>query len=84
MRSFQQVFSKICISRVLRLQFGYFKALKYKSEYFLGFPKKFPTSIPITSTLRVPPPPGILAFTPGKSLRRFRKDSNYLENFDTY
>ena len=69
MRSFQKVFSKICIFRVLRQQFG----------YFLGFSKTFPTSIPITSALRVPP--GILAFTPGKSLRR--KDNNYLAKFDT-
>ena len=30
-------------------------ALKSKSGYFLGFPEKFSTSIPITSTLRVPP-----------------------------
>ena len=41
MRSFQNVFSKIGIFRVLRQQFG----------YFLGFSKKFPTSIPIPSTL---------------------------------
>ena len=59
-----------------------FRAFKSKSEYFLGFSKKFPTSIPITSTLRVPP--GIVTFTPGKSLRRFRKDNNYLEKFDMY
>ena len=26
----------------------------------------------------------ILASTPGKSLRRFRKDNNHLEKFDTY
>ena len=42
-------------------------------------------SIPIISTLRVPPPPPeILAFTLGKSLRRFKKDNNYLEKFDAY
>ena len=35
---------------------GVFRGLKSKFGYFLGFSKKFPTSIPITSTLRVPPP----------------------------
>ena len=54
---------------------GIFRALNSKSEYLGGggFQKTFPTSIPIISTLRVPPPSGILAFTPGKSLRRFGK-----------
>ena len=37
---------------------GIFRALKSKSGYFLGFPKKF-LSIPFTSTLGVPPSPGI-------------------------
>ena len=70
MRSFQKFSVKFVFFRVLRQQFG----------YFLGFSKTFPTSIPITSALRVPPP-GILAFTAGKSLRR--KDNNYLAKFDT-
>ena len=34
----------------------FFRGLKSKSGYFKGFPKMFPTSVPITSTLRVPPP----------------------------
>ena len=33
--------------------FGIFKGLKSKSEYFKGFSKKFPMSMPTTSTLRV-------------------------------
>ena len=41
MRSFQNVFSKIRIFRVLRQQFLYFvMALKSKSEHFLGFSKE--------------------------------------------
>ena len=44
-----------------KLQFGYFLGgLKSKSRYFLGFSKNItiPTSILITSTLRVPPSGG--------------------------
>ena len=33
----------------------FFRRLKSKFRYLWGFSKKFPTSIPITSTLRVPP-----------------------------
>ena len=32
----------------------FFRCLESKSGYFLGFSKKIPTSIRITSTLRVP------------------------------
>ena len=40
MRSFQNVFSKIGIFRVLHQQFGYFLGFKIKIVVFLGFSKK--------------------------------------------
>ena len=84
MRSFQNVFSKICIFQgIAPAIWVLFRALtNLNLNIFWGVFKMFPTSIAITSTLRVPP--RTLAFTPGKSLRRFRKDNNYLEKFDTY
>ena len=43
--------------RGLKIAIWEFGEVKIKTWVFLGFPKTFPTSIPITSTLRVPPPP---------------------------
>ena len=72
MRGFQKVFSKIYIIflRILRQHIG----------YFLRFSKNVSDEHTYHFCLKSPPP-GILAFTPSKSLRR--KDNNYLEKFDT-
>ena len=46
----EAIFPKIALKIAILV---FFKGLKSKSDYFYGFPKKFPTSIPTTSTLRV-------------------------------
>ena len=86
MRSFQNNFNKICIFRILRQQFGYFTGLSNQTlSILLGFSKNVSDEHTcITSALKAPPTPGILAFTPGKNLRRFRKDNNYLEKLNAY
>ena len=86
MRSFQKFSVKFVFFRVLRQQFGYFTGLFNQTlSILLGFSRNVSDEHTyITSTLKVPPPPGILAFTPGKSLRRFRKDNNYLEKLNAY
>ena len=82
MRSFQKLFSKICIFLSIAPAICVFLGFQNLNPSILGYLKTFSMSIPFTSTLRVPP--GILAFTPGKNLRRFRKDNNYLDKFDTH
>ena len=79
MRSFQKIFSKnlyllgYCARNLGTLQ-GF--KIKVSMSILLGFSKNVSDEHTyITFTLKVPPP-GILAFTPGKSLRRFRKDNN--------
>ena len=78
MRSFQKIFSKnlyllgYCASNLGTLQ-GF--KIKLSMSILLGFSKNVSDEHTcITSTLKVPP--GILAFTSGKSLRKFRKDNN--------
>ena len=83
MRSFPNVFSKICIFLgYCANNLSIFRALK--SEYLLGFSRKVSEEHTYHFYIKSAPPPGILGFTPGKSLRRFRRDNNYLEKFDTY
>ena len=80
MRSFQNVFSKICIfGGIAPAIWVFFRALK--SEYSLGFSKKVSDEHTYHFYIKSAPLPGISAFTPSKSLRRFRKDNNYLEKF---
>ena len=55
MRSFKKFSVKFVFLGYCASSLGIFRALKLKSEYFLEFSKKkFPTSIPITTKLRVP------------------------------
>ena len=56
-----------------------FRILCEQFGYFLEFSKNVPDEH--TYHFCIKRPPRILAFTPGKSLRR--KDNNYLEKFDT-
>ena len=70
MRSFQNVLVKFVFFRTSRQLFG----------YFLGFSKNVSDEHTYHFCIKSSPP-GILAFTPGKSMRR--KDNNYLEKFDT-
>ena len=51
MRSFRKFSVKLVLFRVLHQHLGICRALKSK---FFGFSKKFPTNIPITSTLKYP------------------------------
>ena len=69
MRSFQKVFSKICIFLDIAPTIG----------VFLGFSKNVSDEYTYHFCIKSPPP-RILAFTPSKSLKR--KDNNYLEKFD--
>ena len=66
--------------RVLRQQFGYFRALK--SEYFLGFSKN--VSDEHTYHFYIKSAPLGFWLSPQVNLRRFMKGNNYLKKFDTY
>ena len=53
-RKIEAIFPKTALTIVIWV---FFRGLKSKSGYFLGFSKKISNeNVPITSTLRVPPP----------------------------
>ena len=58
-RKIEAIFPKTALKTALKIVIWvFFRGLKSKSGYFLGFSKKISNeNIPITSTLRVPPPP---------------------------